>query len=66
MIQTSSLNLKPLLAAEGPQTDIIQGAVHLVRDKTKKVTAVWIQWQEAQNFFEARRRRSRLCARSCT
>jgi hypothetical protein len=45
--------LEALLAAEGPQTDIILGDVHLVRDKTKSVTAVWIQWQEAQNFFES-------------
>jgi len=27
--------------------------VHLVRDKTKSVTAVWIQWEEKQNFFES-------------
>jgi len=27
--------------------------VHLVRDSTKSVTAVWIQWQEEQNFFDA-------------
>jgi len=43
--------LETLLAAEGPQTDIVLGNVHLVRDKTKSVTAVWIQWKEAQNFF---------------
>jgi hypothetical protein len=42
-----------LLAAEGPQTDIIQGDIHLVRDKTKKVIAVWIQWHEVQNFFDS-------------
>ena len=45
--------LEGLLAAEGPQTDIVLGNVHLVRDKTKSVIAVWIQWQEQQNFFEA-------------
>jgi hypothetical protein len=45
--------LETLLAAEGPQTDIILGDVHLVRDKTKSVTAVWIQWHEVQNFFES-------------
>jgi hypothetical protein len=44
--------LETLLAAEGPQTDIILENVHLVRDKTKSVTAVWIQWQEVENFFE--------------
>jgi hypothetical protein len=42
-----------LLAAEGPQTDIIQGDIHLVRDKTKSVIAVWIQWHEVQNFFDS-------------
>ncbi|HYB76590.1 MAG TPA: putative baseplate assembly protein [Candidatus Bathyarchaeia archaeon] len=45
--------LEALLAAEGPQTDIIIGNVHLVRDSTKSVTAVWIQWAEVQNFFES-------------
>lgn len=45
--------LEALLAAEGPQTDIILGDVHLVRDKTKSVTAVWIQWQEVDNFFDS-------------
>lgn len=45
--------LEALLAAEGPQTDIIVGDVHLVRDKTKSVTAVWVQWYEVQNFFES-------------
>jgi len=45
--------LEALLAAEGPQTDIIIGNVHLVRDKTKSVIEVWIQWQEEQNFFDA-------------
>jgi uncharacterized phage protein gp47/JayE len=45
--------LESLLAAEGPQTDIVLGNVHLVRDKTKSVTAVWIQWKEQQNFFDS-------------
>lgn len=41
------------LAAEGPQTDVVIGDVHLVRDKTKSVTAVWIQWHEVESFFES-------------
>jgi hypothetical protein len=45
--------LEALLAAEGPQTDIILGDIHLVRDSTKSVTAAWIQWSEVQNFFES-------------
>jgi uncharacterized phage protein gp47/JayE len=45
--------LEALLAAEGSQTDIIIGDIHLVRDSTKSVTAVWIQWSEVQNFFES-------------
>jgi hypothetical protein len=45
--------LEAMLAAEGPQTDILLGSIHLVRDRTKSVTAVWIQWQERQNFFAA-------------
>lgn len=47
------LELEELLGAEGSQTDIVKGDIHLVRDKTKKVTAVWIQWNEVQNFFES-------------
>jgi len=35
--------LEALLAAEGMQPDISPGNVHLARDKTKSVTAVWIQ-----------------------
>lgn len=45
--------LEAMLAAEGPQTDILLGSIHLVRDKTKTVTAVWIEWQEEQNFFDS-------------
>ena len=45
--------LESLLAAEGPQTDIIAGNVHLVRDKKKSVTEVWIQWEEQENFFDS-------------
>jgi uncharacterized phage protein gp47/JayE len=45
--------LEARLAAEGPQTDIVLGGVHLIRDKAKRVTAVLIQWQEAPNFFES-------------
>ncbi len=45
--------LEALLAAEGPQTDVIIGDIHLVRDSTKNVIAVWIQWFEVQNFFES-------------
>ena len=40
-----------LLAAEGPQTDIIIGNIHLVRDKTKSVIEVWIEWQEEEKLF---------------
>jgi uncharacterized phage protein gp47/JayE len=45
--------LEALLTAEGSQTDIILENVHLIRDKTKSVTAVLIQWQEKPNFFES-------------
>jgi hypothetical protein len=45
--------LEALLAAEGPQTDIVIGDIHLVRDSTKSVVAVWILWSEVQNFFES-------------
>ena len=45
--------LESLLAAEGAQTDIVLGKVHLVRDKKKNVIAAWIQWEEEQNFFNS-------------
>lgn len=45
--------LEAMLAAEGTQTDIIFGKLHLKRDKTKLVTEVWVQWEEQQNFFDS-------------
>jgi predicted phage baseplate assembly protein len=45
--------LETMLAAEGTQTDIILGKIHLKRDKNKLVTEVWVQWDEQQNFFDS-------------
>lgn len=50
--------LESMLAAEGSQTDVSlaigdNAAVRLTRDKTKKVIAVSVQWQEQQNFFDS-------------
>jgi hypothetical protein len=45
--------LESLLAAEGTQTDVALGTIRLSRDKSKKVTAVWVQWNEQQNFFDS-------------
>jgi hypothetical protein len=58
--------LETMLAAEGPQTEVVlnvqmedsqEGSsasyIRLTRDKTKKVTGVWVQWIERQNFFDA-------------
>lgn len=38
------------LAQEGSQTDIVYGDLRLQRDRTKKVSAAWVQWQ-AQPYF---------------
>jgi Baseplate J-like protein len=40
-----------MLSAEGSQTDFVLDSIRLTRDKTKKVIAVWVQWNEQQNFF---------------
>ena len=45
--------LEGLLAAEGSQTDIVLGDIHLIRDKTKSVIAVWVVWKEVDNFFDS-------------
>jgi uncharacterized phage protein gp47/JayE len=45
--------LEKMLAAEGPQTDIVSGRLHLKRDRKKIVTEVWVQWEEKQNFFDS-------------
>jgi hypothetical protein len=45
--------LEAMLAAEGTQTDVVLDTIRLTRDKNKRVTAVWVQWEEQPNFFEA-------------
>ena len=42
-----------MLSAEGSQTDFMLDSIRLTRDKTKKVNAVWVQWNERQNFFDS-------------
>jgi uncharacterized phage protein gp47/JayE len=37
--------LESSLAGEGTQTEVIQGAVRLTRDRFKRVTEVWVRWQ---------------------
>lgn len=45
--------LETMLAAEGTQTDIVLGKLHLKRDKNKVVIEVWVQWDEKLNFFDS-------------
>jgi uncharacterized phage protein gp47/JayE len=45
--------LEALLASEGTQTDISLGDLRLTRDKTKRVTGVFVTWQEQPNFFDS-------------
>lgn len=42
--------LEAALAAEGTQTDVLLETIRLTRDKTKRVTGVWVQWREQQSF----------------
>ena len=43
--------LEAQLAQEGAQTDFVYGDIHLVRDRTKAVTQVWVRWQAQPNFY---------------
>jgi hypothetical protein len=45
--------LEAMLAAEGTETDVVLGVLHLTRDKTKHVTAVAVRWEERRNFFDS-------------
>jgi hypothetical protein len=39
------------LAAEGRQTDIVLGALHLVRDSDKQVAEAWVRWAPQPDFL---------------
>ncbi len=39
------------LAKEGSQTDIVYGDLRLRRDRTKKVSEVWVRWQGQAHFY---------------
>ena len=43
--------LESQLAQEGSQTDFVYQDVRLRRDRTKKVSEVWIRWHERGDFF---------------
>jgi hypothetical protein len=43
--------LEDQLAAEGPQRDVVLGDLHLVRDRTKRVTEAWVRWQPRRDFL---------------
>jgi predicted phage baseplate assembly protein len=45
--------LEQQLAQEGAQTDFIYGDIHLVRDRTKTVTEVWVKWNPQPNFYSS-------------
>ncbi len=45
--------LEQQLAQEGAQTDFIYGDIHLVRDRTKTVTEVWVKWNPQLNFYSS-------------
>jgi len=40
-----------LLAGEGAQTEITRGDVRLVRDRSKRVTEVWVRWRSRRHLL---------------
>jgi Baseplate J-like protein len=49
--QTELAKLDAMLQADGPETDLTEGAVSLTRDRTKRVTEVWVTWAGKLDFF---------------
>ncbi len=45
--------LEQQLAQEGSQTDFVYGDIHIVRDRTKTVTQVWVRWYPVDNFYSS-------------
>lgn len=43
--------VETMLSSEGPQTDIQQGDLRLVRDRNKRVIEVWVLWKERPDLF---------------
>jgi hypothetical protein len=43
--------LEALLAQEGPQTSVTSGKLTLTRDRTRKVTEAWVQWDARPDFY---------------
>jgi Baseplate J-like protein len=44
-------SLEELLAREGAQLDVTYGDLRLRRDRNKRVTEVWVRWQERSHLF---------------
>lgn len=45
--------IETLLAAEGPQSEIEVRGLRLKRDRQKRVTEVWVRWQERPHLFSS-------------
>ncbi len=43
--------LEAKLGAEGSETEIIEGDLRLVRDRSKRVIEAWVRWQGQPHFF---------------
>jgi phage-related baseplate assembly protein len=43
--------LEALLASEGAQAELVKGDLRLVRDRSKRVTEVWVHWESQRHFF---------------
>jgi hypothetical protein len=46
-------SIEAALGREGPQTEVQQGALRLVRDRAKRVTEVWVRWQGQEHFLRS-------------
>ena len=47
-------DLEELLGHEGTETDLEAGDLRLRRDRNKRVTEVWVRWQEQPHLFSSR------------
>lgn len=44
-------DLEDRLGTEGNQTEIIEGDLRLLRDRNKRVTEVWVRWEDKPHFL---------------
>jgi hypothetical protein len=45
--------VEAMLASEGPQTEVQQGDLRLMRDRNRRVTEVWVRWESRRHLFSS-------------